>query len=77
MALAISVLHPHVSRGMAVDLFSPEGDLLLARTLVDLYSHPLLSPQDAALARAGLDRIQNESTQADRGAVLRQFEEHP
>ena len=64
MALAISVLHPHVSRGMGVDLFSPDGDQLLARTLVDIYSHPLLSPQDAALARPGLDRIQNVSTQA-------------
>jgi hypothetical protein len=47
MALAIPVLHPHVSRGMGVDLFSPEGDQLLARTLVDIYSHPLLSPAGA------------------------------
>lgn len=62
MALAITVLHPHVSRGMGVDVFSPEGDQLLARTLVDIYSHPLMSLEDAALARAGLDRIRNEST---------------
>ncbi len=75
MALAITVLHPHVSRGMAVDVFSPEGDELLARTLVDIYSHPLMSPEDAALARAGLDRIRDESIQADRGAALRRFEE--
>ncbi|MGH3795898.1 MAG: TetR/AcrR family transcriptional regulator [Pseudonocardiaceae bacterium] len=75
MALAITVLHPHVSRGMAVDVFSPEGDQLLARTLVDIYSHPLMSPEDAALARAGLDRIRNEATQPDRGVALRQFEE--
>lgn len=62
MSLAITVLHEHVSRGMDVDLFSPAGDRLLARTLIDIYSHPLLSPEDAATARAALDRLQNEST---------------
>jgi AcrR family transcriptional regulator len=56
MALAISVLHVHVSRSMGVDVFSPEGDELLARTLVDIYSHPLLSIEDAAEIRAALDR---------------------
>jgi AcrR family transcriptional regulator len=76
MALSITVLHQHVSRGMGVDLFTPEGDLVLARVLVDIYSHPLMSPEDAALARAGLDRIENESTKADRGATLRPPEEH-
>lgn len=57
MALAVPVLHRHISRGMGVEVFSPEGDLLLARTLIDLYSHPLLSLEHAAQARAGLDRL--------------------
>ena len=70
MALAISVLHQHVSRGVGVDVFSPEGDQVLARALIDIYSHPLMSPEDAALARAGLDRIRNESARADDGAAL-------
>jgi AcrR family transcriptional regulator len=56
MALAITVLHQHVSRAVGVDVLSPEGDLLLARALIDIYSHPMLSPQDAATARAALDR---------------------
>ncbi|WP_431900900.1 TetR/AcrR family transcriptional regulator [Nonomuraea sp. bgisy101] len=77
MALAIAVLHKHVSRGMGVDLFSPEGDLLLARTLIDIYSHPMLSLDDAADVRAVLDRIQAEQTKTDRGATLRRPEEHP
>lgn len=76
MALAVSVLHPHVSRGMGVDLLTPEGDQLLARTLIDIYSHPLMSPQDAALARAGLDRIRNRSTPAEHGVVPREDEEY-
>lgn len=62
MSLAITVLHEHVSRGMDVDLFSPAGDRLLARALIDIYSHPLLSPEDAATARAALERLRNEST---------------
>lgn len=73
MALAVPVLHQHVSRGLGVDLFSPEGDQVLARALIDIYSHPLLSLADAALARAGLDRFQD--TKQDRGAALRRLEE--
>lgn len=76
MALAVAVLHTHVSRGLGVDLYSPEGDLLLARTLIDIYSHPMLSIEDAAEVRAVLDRIQAEQTKTDRGATLRRLEEH-
>lgn len=75
MALAIAVLHKHVSRGMGVDLFTPEGDLLLARTLIDVYSHPMLSVEDAAEARAALDRLQPEPPPTDRGAWSRQRKE--
>jgi AcrR family transcriptional regulator len=55
MALAVQVLRPHVSRGLGVDLRSAEGDKLLARVMIDIYSHPLMSPQAAAAAHAGLD----------------------
>jgi AcrR family transcriptional regulator len=61
MALAITILHQHVSRSMGVDVFSPEGDQLLARSLIDIYSHPMMSLEDAALARAALDRIKKEN----------------
>ena len=54
MALSIAVLHQHVSRGLGVDVFSPEGDEVLSRVLLDLYSHPLLSPAEAAAIRARL-----------------------
>ncbi|WP_277953891.1 TetR/AcrR family transcriptional regulator [Saccharopolyspora soli] len=73
MALSITVLHQHVSRGMGVELFSPEGDQLLARTLIDIYSHPMLSLADAASTRAALDKIQHDATRAD---PLHQHEEH-
>lgn len=55
MALSITVLHEHVSRAMGVDVFSPEGDGLLARALIDLYSHPMLGTVDA---RKALDEIE-------------------
>ncbi|NUO98244.1 MAG: TetR family transcriptional regulator [Nonomuraea sp.] len=54
MALSVTVLYPHVSRGMGVDLSSPEGSRLLMRTLIEVYSQPVLSPEAAAQARAAL-----------------------
>lgn len=60
MSLSVSVLYEHVCRSMGVDVLSPAGTTHLARVLLDLYSHPLLSLADAAAARAGLDRITKE-----------------
>ncbi|MFI6922928.1 TetR/AcrR family transcriptional regulator [Nonomuraea spiralis] len=51
MSLSVGVLHKHVSRGLGVDVFSPEGAHLLALTLLDLYSHPVLTPEAAAEMR--------------------------
>jgi AcrR family transcriptional regulator len=69
MALAIPVLYQHVSRCMGVDLSSPEGDRLLSLTLLDIHSHPMLSPEEAAAARAGLDQIRNRTAAADGGGA--------
>ncbi|MEU4224925.1 helix-turn-helix domain-containing protein [Nonomuraea sp. NPDC026600] len=56
MALSVSVLHQHISRAVDVEVFSPEGDRLLARTLIDIYSHPMLSLEDAAKYQEALDQ---------------------
>ncbi|MFI7421487.1 hypothetical protein [Nonomuraea sp. NPDC049684] len=40
--------------GFGVDVFSPEGAHPLALTLLDLYSHPLLTPEAAAGLRDAL-----------------------
>lgn len=56
MALSVSILHEHVSRGLGVPAFSPEGADLLARALLDLYSHPYLTPEEAAEHLARLPR---------------------
>ncbi|RCG28948.1 TetR/AcrR family transcriptional regulator [Sphaerisporangium album] len=75
MALAVPVLHQHVSRGIGADLFTPEGDREVAYALLDLYSHALMTPDDAATARAALDTVWSKPPPADRDAVIRSFEE--
>ncbi|MEW9552534.1 TetR/AcrR family transcriptional regulator [Nonomuraea sp. NPDC050783] len=71
MALAVGILHKHVSRGLGVDVSSREGAHLLALAVLDLYSHPWLDPEEAATYRDALDKIQ-----ADAGATPRETEEH-
>jgi AcrR family transcriptional regulator len=61
MALCVLVLQQQLSRTMGRDLSSPEADELLSRALIDIYSHPLISLEDAASARAALDRISSGS----------------
>jgi AcrR family transcriptional regulator len=65
MALAVGVLHEHVSRAMDVDVHSSEGDRLLARALIDLYSHPLLSLEDAGRIITALDEAESTSPQGE------------
>jgi len=47
-ALSVAMLVPHVSRGIGADITQPDGERLLRRVLLDLYSHPLLTPETAA-----------------------------
>ncbi|MFC4531986.1 TetR/AcrR family transcriptional regulator [Sphaerisporangium dianthi] len=76
MALAIPVLYEHVSRVMGVDIFSPEGDRLLSRAMLDIYSHPLISPEEAAVLNDALDKTPLRATPAERGPTLGRHEEH-
>ncbi|MEV0829380.1 TetR/AcrR family transcriptional regulator [Nonomuraea rubra] len=55
MALSFSVLTKHVERGLGVSLETADGQHELLRALLYVYSHPLLSPEDAAAIRAALD----------------------
>ncbi|SFP14348.1 TetR/AcrR family transcriptional regulator [Amycolatopsis rubida] len=57
MALSITVLHQHISRAAGIDILSPAGDNMLARALIDIYSHPQLSLDEA---QAALDRLPAE-----------------
>ncbi|TMR15686.1 TetR family transcriptional regulator [Nonomuraea turkmeniaca] len=61
MSLAVPILHQHISRGLGVDLASPEGAHLLAMTLLDIHSHPMVTPEAAAAMREGLEKLRDKS----------------
>jgi AcrR family transcriptional regulator len=55
LGLAVPLLQEHISRALGVDIRSDEGDRLVALALLDIYSHALITPELAAVARAGFD----------------------
>jgi AcrR family transcriptional regulator len=71
MSLAVQILHEHVSRGLGVDVHSAEGDRLLARVMIDIYSSPVLTRQAAAEARAGLDALDHAAADTGRRTARR------
>ena len=54
MVLGIPLLHEHISRVLGVDVLSVDGDREVAKALLDIYSHALISPELADQARAAL-----------------------
>jgi AcrR family transcriptional regulator len=55
MASGIPLLHEQLSRTVGADIFAPEGGRLVALGLLDIYSHPLISAEDAAAGETGID----------------------
>ncbi|OLB65004.1 MAG: hypothetical protein AUI10_08695 [Actinobacteria bacterium 13_2_20CM_2_72_6] len=51
-------MHEHVSRVLGADMFSPDGHLRMTHGLIDFYSQPLLTPEQAAEGHAAIDRLQ-------------------
>lgn len=70
-AMAISILHSHISRGLGIDIRTPEGEQRLRRILVDLYAYPAISPEEADRIRAALDAA-DAAAIADGEPVARQ-----
>ena len=54
MALGIPAFRAHISRSMGTDVLSPEGDRRVVLALLDIQSHPTLSPDTARTLRQGL-----------------------
>ncbi|MFI6389956.1 TetR/AcrR family transcriptional regulator [Nonomuraea sp. NPDC050547] len=75
MALAVPILHRQLSRNIGIDIFSPEGDDLLARALLDIRSHPMLTPEQAAAAVDALDRHRGNPPPRERVAALRSHDD--
>jgi AcrR family transcriptional regulator len=55
MKCGIPLLHEQLSRTIGADIFGVEGGRLMARGVLDIYSHPLLSADEAAAAETGID----------------------
>jgi TetR/AcrR family transcriptional regulator, regulator of cefoperazone and chloramphenicol sensitivity len=57
MQTGLLVQHDQLSRALGADILSPEGHIRMSKAIVDFYSHPLLSPEQAATGHAALDRL--------------------
>lgn len=55
MKIGIPLLHEHVSRTLGTDMFGPKGGRLIARALLDIYSHALIDEDAATSAAAGYE----------------------
>jgi TetR/AcrR family transcriptional regulator, regulator of cefoperazone and chloramphenicol sensitivity len=55
MKLGIPAFRAHIARSIGADIFSPEGDRLISAALLDIYSHPAISPDSARALQQGLD----------------------
>ena len=55
MASGVPLLHEQLSRTVGADIFGPEGGRTVALGLFDIYSHPLISAEDAAAGEKGID----------------------
>lgn len=58
METGLLAMHSQLSRSLGADIFAPAGHLRMTRAKLDFYSHPLLSPDLAAQARATIDQLQ-------------------
>ena len=56
MALGIPAFQAHISRSIGTDILSPEGDKRVILAVLDIQSHPTISPDTARTLRQGLDK---------------------
>ncbi len=73
MQVGMLGMHDHLSRALGADILGPEGHPRMTRGLVDLHSHTLLSPDQAARAHEALDQLQ--ARQSTTGARQRSTSE--
>ena len=54
ISLSVTVLYDHIARTLAEDLTSDVGEARLMRAILDVSSHPSLTPEDARAAAAAI-----------------------
>jgi len=58
MEMGVFLMQDQLSRALGVDVRTAEGHARMNRGFVDIFTHPLLTPEQAAQAHAAMDRIQ-------------------
>ena len=71
MTLGIPLLHAHISRAAGADIRSGEGERRVAMALLDLYSHPLVTPGAGGDGARGLRVIASDVAKSRRRRVRR------
>ena len=56
MALGIPAFRSHISRSIGTDILSPEGDPGVILAVLDIQSHPTISPDTARTLQQGLTK---------------------
>ena len=69
MASGIPLLHEQLSRTVGADIFGPAGGRLVALGLLDIYSHPLISAEDAAAGQAAAEDATAENAAPENAAA--------
>jgi TetR/AcrR family transcriptional regulator, regulator of cefoperazone and chloramphenicol sensitivity len=64
MQVGMLGMHEHLSRALGADILGPEGNLRMARGMVDLHSQAMLSPEQTAQINAALDHLQAQRSAA-------------
>ena len=54
MAPGIPAFQTHISRSIGTGIFSPEGDRRIVLAVLDIQSHPTITPETARTLRQGL-----------------------
>jgi AcrR family transcriptional regulator len=57
MLLGVFLMTDQLSRLLGVDVRTPEGNARMNRGFVEIFSHPLLDPDQAAQMHAAMDRV--------------------
>jgi TetR/AcrR family transcriptional regulator, regulator of cefoperazone and chloramphenicol sensitivity len=72
MQMGVFLMQEQLSRALGVDVRTPEGHARMNRGFVDVFAHPLLTPEQAAQAQAATDRVlEHETSRGDTDAPHR------
>jgi AcrR family transcriptional regulator len=69
MQMGVFLMRDQMTDVLGVDVRTEEGHARLNRGFVDAFSHPLLTPEEAAQIHAASDRVQAEAAERDRSAA--------